>query len=356
MSDFLNELIGKPVHFLDEKAPGAPVVISSRIRIARNIRNFPFPPAFDKSQASAVAELVRQAVERSGALAKGYWRLDVPALNNIEKAVLLERHLASSELLNGSLVPELFIAKDRTCSVMVNEEDHLRLQALMPGFQLSKCYNAVSTLDDQLSGELDMAYDAALGYLTACPSNVGTAIRVSVMLHLPALAMNGDIKQLERGLAKLGLTVRGMFGEGTENLGNFFQISNQSTLGESEEEIIANLARVIDQVIDHEENMRSQLLEHRRNYLLDAVGRSYGMLKYSYLLNSKEAFRALSLVRLGVDMDMFSTLDTPEINELFININSGHLQHRAGRALAEAEENAYRAQLVRENFKHNNAG
>ncbi|MBR7144939.1 MAG: protein arginine kinase [Lentisphaeria bacterium] len=352
MSDFIDELLAKPVHFLDENAPGSPVAISSRIRLARNIRNYPFPTAADKNACGEVAELIAMAIKRSGALGKKYWSTNAGVLEDMEKAVLLERHLASRELLHGGAEQTLHIAENRICSVMVNEEDHLRLQALMPGLQLDECFRQISELDDKLSSQLDMAYDATLGYLTACPSNLGTGIRVSVMLHLPALAMDNDIKPLEGGLAKLGFTIRGMFGEGSEDLGHFYQISNQSTLGESEAEIIAHLQRVIDQIIEQEESMRCKLLEHRRSNLLDAVGRSYGILKYGYMISAKEAFKALSLVRLGVDMKMFSTLDTANINELFISISSGHLQHLAGRSLSDNEEKSFRAQLIREKFKN----
>ena len=355
MSDFIDELLAKPVHFLDEKAPGSPVAISSRIRLARNICNYPFPTAANENTASEVAELAALAIKRSGALGKKYWSTNAGVLDDMEKAVLLERHLASRELLHGGSLQALHIAHDRTRSVMVNEEDHLRLQTLMPGLQLDRCFQQISKLDDKLSSQLDMAYDAALGYLTACPSNLGTGIRVSVMLHLPALAMDNDIKPLEGGLAKLGFTIRGMFGEGSEDLGHFYQISNQSTLGEGEQEIIARLQRVIDQIIEQEESMRCKLLEHRRSNLLDAVGRSYGILKYGYMISAKEAFKALSLVRLGVDMKMFSTLDISNINELFINICSGHLQHLAGRSLNDTEEKSFRAQLIREKFKHGSA-
>ena len=351
MSNFIDELLAEKVHFLDENAPGAPVAISSRLRLARNIRNFAFPTAAEKNTAAEVAELTAMAVKRSGALGKKYWSIEAKQLEDMEKAVLLERHLASRELLNGGFEQALHIAHDRACSIMVNEEDHLRLQALMPGLQLESCFRQVSELDDKLSSQLDIAYDAVLGYLTASPTNLGTGMKASVMLHLPALAMDGDIKILENGLAKLGFAIRGMFGDGSEDLGHFYQISNQSTLGESEAEIIEHLQRVIDQIIEQEESMRLKLLEHRRSELLDAVGRSYGILKYGYMISAKEAFKALSLVRLGVDMKMFSTLDIANINELFISVCSGHLQHLAGRSLNDAEEKSFRAQFIRGKFK-----
>ncbi len=351
MSDFIDELMAKPVHFLNEKAPGSPVAISSRIRLARNIKNYPFPTAADREAAAEIVELIALTLKRSKAFGKRYWSFDTAALNDMEKAVLLERHLASRELLYGNFVQALHIACDRTCSVMVNEEDHLRLQSLMPGLQLEKCFKEISKLDDKICSQLDVAYDGTLGYLTASPGNLGTGMKASVMLHLPALAMDGDIKLLENSLAKLGFNIHGMFGDGSQDLGHFYQISNQSTLGESEAEIIEHLQRLVEQIIEQEESMRLKLLEHRRNDLLDAVGRSYGILKYGYMISAKEAFKALSLVRLGVDMKMFSTLDMANLNELFINISSGHLQHLAGRTLLDEEEKSYRAQLIREKFK-----
>ena len=217
---------------------------------------------------------------------------------------------------------------------------------------LFRSWNLIDKLDDRLSEVLDFDYDPVLGYLTSCPSNVGTGIRVSVMLHLPALAMNGHIKQLERALAKLGLTVRGMFGEGSDNLGNLYQISNQSTLGESEKEIIANLGRVIDQVIEHEEATRQMMLEKNRSKLMDIVGRSYGMLRYGYLLSSKEAFNSFSGLRLGVDMNLFSTLDIKTVNELFVAVHPGHLQKRVDLELPESGRDALRSKVVREHLKH----
>lgn len=352
MSEFIADLLAEPVHFLNENAPGAPVAISSRIRLARNIKNYPFPTAADREAAAEIVELTAMVIKRTKALGKKYWSTDAGALSDMQKAVLLERHLASRELLNGGFWQALHIACDRTCSVMVNEEDHLRLQSLMPGLQLEKCFKQISKLDDKICSQLDVAYDGTLGYLTASPGNLGTGMKASVMLHLPALAMDGDIKQLENGLAKLGFNIQGMFGEGSQDLGHFYQISNQSTLGESEQEIIEHLQRLVDQIIEQEESMRLKLLEHRRNDLLDAVGRSYGILKYGYKISAKEAFQALSLVRLGVDLKMFSTLDMANLNELFINISSGHLQHLAGRALLEEEEKSYRAQMIREKFKN----
>lgn len=278
---------------------------------------------------------------------------NIAGLSVLEREILLERHLASRSLLEGEAGQMLHISANEALAVMVNEEDHLRMQAILPGSQLRKAWKMVNALDDKLSGQLDIAYDSKLGFLTSCLSNVGTGIRISQMLHLPALTIDGSIKQLERGLPKLGLTMRGMFGEGSENLGFFYQISNQSTLGESEMAIMEHLEQVIGQVVDHEENARLKLLEQNRTRLLDKVGRSFAALRYSYILPSKEAFAALSGVRLGVDLKMFHALDSKLLNDLLIAANSGHLQYNAGRLLSEAERDAYRAQVMREALKKN---
>ena len=355
----MSELIGKtlakmlenPVNFLAADAPGAPVVISSRIRLARNIKGFAFPAAAESEAAAEVAGLIASVLKRSRRLGAGAMTFKVDELNELERSILLERHLVSRELLESIKSPCVHISADEKISVMVNEEDHLRMQIVLPGLQLESAWNQLNALDDKLSKQLDMAYDSKLGYLTACPSNVGTGIRISVMLHLPALTILDNIKPLERGLAKLGLTVRGMYGEGSENLGNFYQISNQSTLGESEYDIMKHLSGVIDQVITHEENSRSKLLDHHRNRLLDKVGRAFGTLRYSYILSAKEAFKSLSGVRLGVDMNMFNSLDIKCINELFMAVSAGHLQCKAGCLLSESERDSYRAQIVRERIK-----
>ncbi len=347
----IDQLLEQNVNFLDGEAPGSPVVISSRIRLARNIKNIPFPLAGDKASCGLTAQLAADALKKSRALGRKSYYFDLAETSELDKNILLERRLVSRELLKSIAPAAVYVSGDEKLSVMINEEDHLRMQVILPGLQLKKAWDLIDKLDNKLSGELDFDYDPVLGYLTACPSNVGTGIRVSVMLHLPALVLNGHIKQLERAVAKLGLTVRGMFGEGSDNLGNFFQISNQSTLGESEKDIIANLGRVIDQVIEHEEAIRQMMLEKKRSKLMDIVGRSYGVLRYGYLLSSKEAFNSFSGLRLGVDMKLFNRLDIKTVNELLVAVNPGHLQKRAHLELPESERDALRSQVVREKLK-----
>ena len=344
----VDELLRNKVSYLADSASDEDIAISTRIRLARNLTGFPFPSAAAPEQFRAAAEAVAEAVEHKEALGAGAFRFDLDAMNPLDQEILFERRLASRELLQHETGAAVHVARDESLAVMVNEEDHLRIQALKPGFQLEAVWEAIDELDNRLSAELDFAYDETLGYLTACPTNVGTGMRVSVMLHLPGLVLAGQLNQVVQGIAKLGLAVRGIFGEGTDNRGNLYQISNQSTLGESEPEIIARLKRVIEQVITHEKNARSNLLEHDRCKLLDLVGRSYGTLRHSYILSSEEALKTLSGARLGVDMNMFSSLDIHTVNELFVAINPAHLQKLAGRTLQGAERDIFRAQTVRE--------
>lgn len=351
--NWLDKLMARPFVFPEESAPGSPVVISSRIRLARNISGFAFPTASTPESDAQVAELVQMAIKRSKALGIGCISLKVSELDNISRMILLERQLASRELLKSQHGQYVHIARNNHCSIMVNEEDHLRIQSLHSGLQLHKAWKQVSELDDILSGELEFAYDRDLGYLTSCPSNVGTGIRVSVMLHLAALTIQKNIEPLERALAKLGLTMRGMYGEGSGSYGNMYQISNQSTLGESEGRIIEQLGKVVDQIVEHEEAARHSLLAHDRNLLLDKAGRSFGLLRYSYKLSETEALEALSGLRLGVAMQMFDSLDMQCVNELFNSIHSGVIAYNAGRELDKNECEALRAKIVRERLKQN---
>ena len=352
-SDTVDSLLDLPVNFLDDSAGGSPVVISSRIRLARNLREFNFPPAISADDAQTVSKVLMQALEHSKIAGPRSRKFFIEELDDLDREILFERHLVSRELLSNSKHPAVYVSGDESLSAMVNEEDHLRMQVILPGLQLPRAWQEINALDDQLSCELDFAYDGLLGYLTSCPSNLGTGLRVSVMLHLPALTMENNIKPLERALSKRGLTVRGMFGEGSENLGNFYQISNQSTLGESEMQIIERLSRVIDEVVSHEESSRNRLLEQDRNRLLDFVGRSFGLLRHSYMLSSQEAFNSLSGIRLGVDMHMFNTLNRRVVNDLFMAISPAHLQKRFGRVLNGQERDAFRAETVRAQLKIN---
>jgi protein arginine kinase len=235
---------------------------------------------------------------------------------------------------------------------MVCEEDHLRIQSILPGLALEEAYkNAVRT-ENRLDEDFDFAYSEKLGYLTHCPTNLGTGMRASVMLHLPGLTLSGELTSTVQGITKLGFAVRGIAGEGSDNRGNLFQISNQSTLGESETDIIAHLSQVISSLIAHEKKARRKLLEEEQATLLDWVGRSYGTLRFAYVLSTADALNALSGLRLGVDLGMFKKLNIHTVNELFREIHSAHLQKKAGGPLSPEDRDIARAALCRKRLAH----
>ena len=353
MSDSVERLLRNKVSFLADAGPDEDIAISSRIRLARNLAEFPFPTAASARQLEAVRDRVAEVAARENAFGADSLRFDMAELSDLDREVLFERRLISRELLARPLGSALFCRADEAGSVMVNEEDHLRLQAIRPGLQLEAVWSDLDRLDSRLAGELDFAFCQRLGYLTSCPPNVGTGMRASVMLHLPGLVLAGQINAAIQGIGKLNLAVRGIFGEGTDNRGNLFQISNQSTLGESEAQIIDRLNAVIRQMIAHEKNARMLLLEKEQYALLDHVGRSYGLLRHAYKLTTEEALNSLSGIRVGVDMGMFSTVNIATVNELFINTNPAHLSKFAGRPLNDAEADIQRAALVRECLKRN---
>ena len=337
--------------FLGDAPGDNDVALSTRIRLARNLTRFPFPIAADAGQLEEVRQQVRAAVAAASALGEAHFSLALEQLTPEEQELLFERRLVSRELLTRETGAGLELAADETLAIMVNEEDHLRLQALRPGFRLEEAYRELSALDDQLGSILEFAFHPRLGFLTCCPTNVGTGLRASVMLHLPGLVLSQQIKQVVAAIDKLNLAVRGAFGEGTDNRGNLFQISNQSTLGESEQQILERLSSVIATLIAKEIESREELLRLRKYELLDRVGRAFGLLRYSYRLTREEALTALSAVRLGVDLGMFRQLDLRLVNELFLAIQPAHLTRCAGVAVDPPERDVVRAGLIRERLK-----
>ena len=347
-SDAVRRLLASPVSFLADSGPDEDIAISSRIRLARNLRNYPFPCAAAEEQLDEVCELVTAAADASGSLGcPDCFSFDMAKLPVIDREILLERRLASRDFIDHPQGARLLVKSDESCSIMINEEDQLRIQVLAPGFQLDKVWKTIDTLDDELSSHLNYAFDDQLGYLTCCPTNVGTGMRASVMLHLPGLVMTDKITATIHGINKLNLAVRGIFGEGSDNQGNLFQVSNQVTLGETESGIVENLTQVIRQLITHEKAARLQLLERDQASLLDHVGRSYGILRHSYKLSSKEALNCLSGLRMGVDMGLFNNVDIHRVNEMFLTIHPAHLQKNAGRNLSSAERDVVRAAYCR---------
>ncbi len=352
MRESIERLLKNPVSFLADAAPDEDIAISSRIRLARNLAGKPFPVSAELETRRAICDEVTEAAAHSGALGcPECFRFDPEKMDAIDREILFERRLASRDFLARAGGTRLLVRSDESSSVMINEEDHLRIQTLRPGFQLEAVWQSIDQLDSELAQELDFAFDDRLGFLTSCPTNVGTGMRASVMLHLPGLVLTGQIAPTVQGINKLNLAVRGIYGEGTDNRGSLYQISNQSTLGESEKEIIERISSVISQLIAHEKEARHTLLERDQYGLLDYVGRSYGILRHSYKLTTEEALKSLSGLRIGVDMGLFNSVGIHKVNELFIAIGAAHLQKRAGRELASAERDIQRAALCREKLK-----
>jgi protein arginine kinase len=273
-------------------------------------------------------------------------------LTALDKQLLVERHLISREHAAKNVGSGLVVNRAETFSVMINEEDHLRMQALRPGFQTREAWQAVDKLDSALEKKLNFAFDNELGYLTACPTNLGTGIRVSAMLHLPGLVLSEQINPIIQSVNKLGLAVRGLYGEGTEALGNVFQVSNQMTLGESETVIVERLEKVLSQIIEHEENARQTLMEKKPKVVFNHIGRAYGILANAHSISSKETMNLLSLLRLGVDMELFPGTQRGLVDELFLITQPAHLQKQVSDKLSAEERDLIRADMVRERLKN----
>ena len=326
------------------------IVLSSRIRLARNLEGIPFPNRADTSQLATVIDEMRKSVEDVKAVdGHDYVFVDLEKLPALERYVLVEKHITSPNHVQQPENRALLVRDDAVVSIMMNEEDHLRIQCLMPGLNLVDALVVANQLDDALESKYNFGFNEQMGYLTACPTNLGTGLRASVMVHLPALAMTRQIDRIVNAATQLGLAVRGLYGEGTEATGNIFQISNQLTLGHTEQEIIDNLYSVVKQIVDHERNARSVLLGQTGETLADRVWRAYGVLRYARKISSQEALSMLSEVRLGVDLDIIKEVPTSIFNELLVLTRPNFLRKLAGNAQNEpAERDALRALIIRE--------
>lgn len=339
-------LIKHPADWMTS-GPGAnSAVLTSRIRLARNLHRQPFPGWAKREQRAAALDLMRPAVEALPAM-KDAFSQELGDLTSVQKQVLVERHLISREHAARGDGSAVVIERRQSFSLMLNEEDHLRMQAIRPGLQLSAAYESLSALDSELESSLEFAFDPTLGYLTTCPTNLGTGLRASAMLHLPGLVLSDQVGQVLQAVNKIGLAVRGLYGEGTESLGNLYQISNQSTLGESEETIIRRLERVISQVANHEHNAREKLLEDDPEMVADKIGRAYGVLRHAHIIDSKEALNHLSLLRMGGILGFFNPETVALCDALLMDIQPAHLQLHSGRKLSPEERDAIRAEIVR---------
>ncbi|MBI3192133.1 MAG: protein arginine kinase [Pedosphaera parvula] len=333
------------------KGPHDRIILSSRVRLARNLRDLPFPGWAKKPDRVRALELIRPCVEQLPKMTGG-WAESMDNLTALDKQLLVERHLISREHAAKSAGSGLVLSQDESICVMINEEDHLRMQALLPGLQIKQAWQIIDGIDTALEDKLDYAFSNDLGYLTACPTNLGTAIRVSAMLHLPGLVLAEQINQIIQAVSKLGLAVRGLYGEGTEALGNVFQVSNQMTLGEKEADIVERLNKVLFQLIEHEENARTTLLEKKPKTVYNQIGRAYGILANAHCISSKETMNQLSLLRLGVELELFRDLDRALVDELFITTQPAHLQKTPSGKLTADERDILRADMLRERLRN----
>jgi protein arginine kinase len=348
--DGIDFLLKNRVSWLADSGPEDDIAISSRIRLARNLNGLPFPIAAQPEQLKSTMDAINIAVKKNRCMDKSL-NFNLENVSDLDRQVLLERRLISREVLGKKPGSGLIVSCDEEYGIMINEEDHIRIQAMKPGFQLDEVWSAIDGLDSRLGEGLPYAFDNKMGFLTSCPTNIGTGMRASVMLHLPGLALSDQINSVIQGVSKLGLAVRGIFGEGSDNRGNLYQVSNQSTLGESEEQIIERLGTVIRQIISHEKNARNTLLERQQDFLLDHIGRAYGILRHAYIISSEETLNSLSALRLGVDLGMFSSVDIHTVNELFVIVQPAHLQKYAAKELSSEERDVFRASLLRDKLR-----
>jgi protein arginine kinase len=345
----INELLDSPSELTDTSTSKSAVVLMTRIRLARNLADRPFPGWAKETQKREIRDQVMQAVAALPQMKRGL-ALPVESLDDLQKQILVERHLISRELCHSKAGSGVVISKDQSCVVMVNEEDHLRIQMLRAGFQFRKVWAAINALDSDLEEHVDYAFSPKLGYLSACPTNLGTGIRASAMMHMPALVISGQMEKVVRAVNQLGMAVRGLFGEGSDASGSIFQISNQTTLGEAEDEIIKRLSSVLNTIIEHELNARAKLIENDSSKLFDKIGRAFGILLHGQLLASAEVMNLLSLIRLGVDLGAFPETRRPVIDRLFIEAQPGHIQYSARGTFDSSQRDVLRAQLLRNEF------
>jgi protein arginine kinase len=342
----LDNLTHTSGEWLRGSGPESDIVISSRIRLARNLASFPFTNRASSYQKAEIESMLRDRIAKLE-LDPALDYVNVPALSTLDRQFLVERQLISRELAGSDGPRGVALVPQETVSLMVNEEDHLRLQVMRSGFTLDETWHEIDRVDDLLEQRVDYAFSEEFGYLTACPTNVGTGMRASVMLHLPALEHTRQIEKVFRALQKINLAVRGLYGEGSRASGHFYQISNQVTLGKSEQQILSEIQSVIPQIVSYERQARLSWLRDNRQSLQDKVARAYGTLCSATMMTSEETMELLSALRLGVNLGLVDDLTIPTVNELFIHTQPAHLQKLMGASLDGEERNAARARYLR---------
>jgi protein arginine kinase len=327
------------------------IVVSSRLRLARNMKKFPFPTIKDPlSGKKIIGEVFQSIAVAMKENEKVFRRKEIKDLTEIQRLQMMEKHLISPQLANNYETGAVVHNEEETLIIMINEEDHIRIQSLLPGLQLEETLIQANQIDDVIEEQIDYAFDEKFGYLTACPTNVGTGMRASVMLHLPALSMSDQIHGMLQFANKIGLAVRGVYGEGSDFIGNLYQISNQVTLGVSEEEIIEKLKEVTLQIINKERVYREDLIKEHGVEIADQVFRSLGILKTARVVSLEEGMKLLSDVQLGSSLGLLNNLEITWIHQLITLIQPGSLQSDVGKELDSKAQNIHRASLLRSKF------
>ncbi|MBL8826374.1 MAG: protein arginine kinase [Planctomycetaceae bacterium] len=346
----INTLVSTRGEWLRGVGPESDIVMSSRIRLARNLADFPFISKCTPQDRTEIEKTLRERILKvrsefpEGATVD---YLDVSRLEKIDRQFLVERHLISREHADSDGARGVAIDQKEQISLMINEEDHLRVQVVHSGLDLAAAWERINRVDDMIEAQVTYAYHERLGYLTACPTNVGTGMRVSVMLHLPALAITRQIDKLFRSLQKISLAVRGLYGEGSQAMGDFYQISNQITLGRKEEDLVKQVGDVVPTIIEYERKARQFLIDESRETLHDRVSRAYGILRTAQTISSEETMHLLSSVRMGVNLGLIKDVDIPGLNQLFIDTQPAHLQKLSGSELDTSDRNIERARYLR---------
>ncbi|MFY9252017.1 MAG: protein arginine kinase [Fuerstiella sp.] len=346
----LTDLVQRSGRWLCASGPESDIVISTRIRLARNVVGFPFMSRADDDTKKQLVDTLRSTIQATE-IGRNYQFLNVEELNELDRQLLVERQLISRELAQSSGPRGVMIGNSEQTSIMLNEEDHVRMQILNSGLALEESWAEIDVLDNALEERISFAFDETLGYLTACPTNVGTGIRVSVMLHLPGLRITREIQKVHQAAQKINLAVRGLYGEGSQAMGDFYQISNQVTLGCTESELLDSLAEVVPNILGYERRVRDLLCRDNKSQLDDQISRAMGVLTSARSISSEETMHLLSSVRLGVNLGMVPDIDIATVNELFIQTQPSHLQKISGGPLKTPERNEARAAFLQQRLK-----
>jgi len=342
----LKKIVGEQCgQWLAADGPDAGIVLSSRVRLARNLANMMFAGRATSSEQGTIISIVRGGVQKCATLSELNF-VDFGELDRIEKRFLMECYVISREMVLDNGERAIFLSSDQTLNIMINEEDHLRIQCLESGLQLRHVWQRANAVDDELGRKLDYAFSDRWGFLTACPTNVGTGLRASVMVHLPALMMTRTMASAAQAVSNLGCVVRGLHGEGTDALGDFFQVSNHATLGQDDEELVGNVERMAGEVVAQEKRARENLLEENKTQMQDRLGRALGILNGAKIMGLGETIGLLSALRLGVCTGLYAGCSIPLINELMIRVQPAHLEMMAGQELEPLELDSLRADVV----------